>query len=1413
MTTNSARPDKHNPDANHQHNGAGQPGSRKRRGKRRGRTHRGAAPRRGSESAPNSEARAAARAAVTPRLEFPPELPVSGERGTIEEAIRANQVVIVAGETGSGKTTQLPKVLLDMGYGTGGMIGHTQPRRIAARAVAQRLADETQLQLGHGIGYQVRFTSETGESTRVKVMTDGILLAELRHDPQLRAYDAIIIDEAHERSLNIDFLLGFLARLLPQRPDLKLIITSATIDPESFSAHFADAPIIRVSGRTYPVEIRYRPLQAERREAALDDDDGEPGGASAARFPTEITQAEQTDQIDGIVAAFDELRGEAPGDILVFLSGEREIRDTAEALQAHLQRSGAPAQQWEVVPLFGRLSSGEQQKVFAAHSRPRIVLATNVAETSLTVPGIVYVIDAGTARISRYSNRTKVQRLPIERISQASARQRSGRTGRTGPGVAIRLYGEDDFASRPEYTDPEILRTNLASVILQMVALGFGRTEADIADFPFLTPPEPKAIRDGRALLAELGAIEVADGQLRLTKIGRTLAQIPIDPRLARMILAGVQYECAGEVAAIVAALSIQDPRERPQDHRDEADALHARFTDPRSDFLTLLRLWDWVSEQSAQLSSSKFRKKCKAEYINFVRVREWQDLVGQLRTMLGRAGVHVEAPRRLHDAQTSTQITTDAKNEGKQSNHKKQKSRAPYSQREADIHRALLTGLLSMFGVKTPDGHDYQGARGTRMRIFPGSALFKANPDVIVAAELVETSRLWARTVAEVKPEWIVDAAGTLIRHQYGEPHWSTKTASAMAYDRMSLYGVTLVGDHRVGYGKINPVEARELFIRHALIAGEWNATHDFLRHNARALREAEDMASRVRSRRLLAGDDVLFDFYDARLPETAVSGAHFESWWKKARQDDPHLLDISVDDLLADDAQTGGDALASDYPLEWKLPSGATAKLRYAFDPGSAADGVTVELSAAAALGVDPELFSWQVPGLRTELVTALIRSLPKPKRRYFVPAPDIAAQVMPQLRPYEGSLQAQLAEVLTARAGGGELRDLVPITITPADFDLTRLPPHLRLRFAIVAGKGRGRKTIARGDNLAALQKQLRAQEKNPQATGASHAAPQNSRRTKSDAPAQPASTSAKSRAPRFEAVTGLHNWTFGAIPGAISAGGRTLYPGLRDDGESVSLQAFDTAAAARAHTRVGAARLLALGSREALSYVSGRLDNKDRLLIGAQPSREKGADPLTDALMGAVLRAMGDAVPADDTEFANLRRQVNETIVADLETVFGILLRSWSSAAATSSVISRSSSLAVLANLTDVSEQLQRLVRPGVAADTDPRFLARIPVYLDAAAQRVQNMGGQAPRDRQLMDRVQRTAAEVRAAAVGALGDSAADLIDRRSVLLPAAWQDVLWDVEELRVSLFAPQLGTAHTVSEKRITKALAALRG
>ncbi|WP_240759960.1 ATP-dependent RNA helicase HrpA, partial [Phytoactinopolyspora endophytica] len=874
-----------------------------------------------------AEKRVASRVSSVPRIVYPEQLPVSQRKDDIAAAIRDHQVVIVAGETGSGKTTQLPKICLELGRGVRGAIGHTQPRRLAARTVAERIAEETKTELGEAVGYQVRFTRKADDDTLVKLMTDGILLSEIGQDRMLRRYDTLIIDEAHERSLNIDFILGYLKQLLPRRPDLKVIITSATIDPERFATHFG-APIIEVSGRTYPVEIRYRPLVADNSTGAENDD----GGADEE-------SGEPRDQVQAIVAAIDELALEPPGDVLVFLSGEREIRDTADALNKRFAGTAHRGAGTEVLPLYARLSAAEQHRVFQSHNGRRIVLATNVAETSLTVPGIRYVVDPGTARISRYSHRTKVQRLPIEPISQASARQRAGRCGRVADGVCIRLYSEDDYESRPAFTDPEILRTNLASVILQMTALGLG----DVAAFPFLDPPDRRSVSAGVDLLHELGALDpqAKDPRKSLTDLGRRLSQLPVDPRIARMILEADRQGCAREVITIAAALSIQDPRERPADHQQAADEKHARFRDPTSDFATLLNLWRYLGDEKRARTSNQFRKMCRTEFLNYLRVREWQDLDAQLRSLVKPLGV------KLNDGPGGAD----------------------------NIHRALLAGLLSHIGVKEGQGNEYLGARGTKFGIFPGSGLFKKPPKFVMAAELVETSRLWARMNARIDPEWAETLAGHLVKRSYSEPHWSKKSGAVMAHEKVTLYGVPIVASRRVLYSKVDPELCRELFIRHALVEGDWETRHRFFHHNRELLEDVEDLEHRARRRDILVDDETLFDFYDQRLPADVVSARHFDAWWKKARHSDPELLTFSTDLLINDAA---GGVQPDHYPDAWRhgeheLP------LTYQFEPGSRADGVTVDVPLPVLNQVDPRGFDWQVPGMREELVIALIKSLP--------------------------------------------------------------------------------------------------------------------------------------------------------------------------------------------------------------------------------------------------------------------------------------------------------------------------------------------------------------------------------------------------------------------------------------------------
>ena len=876
-----------------------------------------------------------------------------------------------------------------------GTIGHTQPRRIAARAVAERIAAELNTNVGETVGYAVRFTDRVSETSLIKLMTDGILLAEIQRDRLLRNYDTIILDEAHERSLNIDFLLGYLKQLLPKRPDLKVIVTSATIDPQRFADYFDGAPIVEVSGRSYPVEIRYRPI--------VDPD----------------TEDEDRDQTSAILDAVHELRREPIGDVLVFLSGEREIRDTADALTA------LKLPDTEILPLYARLSAAEQHRVFSSHPGRRIVLATNVAETSLTVPGIKYVIDAGTARISRYSQRTKVQLLPIEPISQASAKQRAGRCGRTSNGICIRLYSQADHDSRPEFTDPEILRTNLASVLLQMAMLELGAVER----FGFLDPPDAKQVADGVALLIELGAVEPS-GKRGLTPLGRQIAQLPVDPRLARMILEADRRGCLRDVLVLAAALSIQDPRERPVEHQQAADQQHARFADPGSDFLAYLNLWRYLRDQQQALSGNQFRRMCRAEYLNYLRIREWQDLAGQLRQIVKGMGV------RVGDADVEPD----------------------------QIHRSLLAGLLSHVGMRDPARRDYLGARGARFAIFPGSALFGKPPSFVMAAELVETSRLWARGNAGIQPEWAEELAPHLVKRSYSEPHWERRRGAVMALERVTLYGIPLVVGRKVGYAKIDPVLSRDLFIRHALVEGDWESRHRFLQANRTLVGQLQDLENRARRRDLLVDDETVFAFYDRRIPASVVSARHFDAWWKKARHATPRLLDLTADDLLR---AGGGQVSAEQFPDRWT--SGEfTADLAYRFDPGAPTDGVIVKiplpsLAAAGQAGLD-----WQVPGRRIELVTALLRTLPKQLRRSVVPIPDTAAALVAELGNDVGG--ARLTGVLSAalRRRGVEV---------PAEaWQPEQLPDHLRPTYQVLDSDGT---VLGQGKDLAELQSRFAPQ----------------------------------------------------------------------------------------------------------------------------------------------------------------------------------------------------------------------------------------------------------------------------------------------------------------------------------------------
>jgi ATP-dependent RNA helicase HrpA len=1232
------------------------------------------------------------RKASVPAITYPAELPVSQRKDDILAAIRDHQVVIVAGETGSGKTTQLPKICMELGRGLRGMIGHTQPRRLAARTVSERIAEELDVPVGGAVGYQVRFTDHVGDNTMVKVMTDGILLAEIQRDRLLRRYDTLIIDEAHERSLNIDFILGYLKRLLPRRPDLKVVITSATIDPERFSRHFGDAPIVEVSGRTYPVEVRYRPIQPEG------DDDVDP----------------DRDQTQAILDAVDELSAEGPGDILVFLSGEREIRDTAEALGRQELRHT------EITPLYARLSAAEQHRVFQSHPGRRIVLATNVAETSLTVPGIRYVIDPGTARISRYSHRLKVQRLPIEAISQASANQRKGRCGRVAEGICVRLYSEQDFVTRPEFTDPEVLRTNLASVILQMHAAGLG----EVADFPFLDPPDKRSVAAGVQLLEELGALRPKEAD-PLTALGRKLVTLPVDPRLGRMVLEADRNDCVREVMVIAAALSIQDPRERPTDAQQAADERHARFRDPSSDFLSYLNLWRYLREKQQELSGNQFRKMCRTEFLNYLRVREWQDIYSQLRQLTRTLGIT------LSDADAS----------GDQ------------------VHRSLLAGLLSHLGLKDGDKRDYLGARGAKFAIFPGSALFKKPPRWVMAAELVETSRLWARVVAQIEPAWAESLAEHLVKRTYSEPHWEKKQGAVMAFEKVTLYGVPIVANRKVNYGRIDPAVSRELFIRHALVEGDWETHHAFFAANRELLDEVEDLEHRARRRDILVDDEALFDFYDARIPADVVSGRHFDSWWKKARRDDPELLTFSVEMLVNEGA---GRVSAVDYPDTW-VYDGLRLPLTYQFEPGNEADGVTVDVPLAALAGLSPDPFDWQVPGLREELVTQLIRGLPKAWRVNFVPAPDYARAVVDRTGPADGPLLPALEEQLLRMTGTQVPRDA---------WQVGKLPDHLRITFRV---RDAGGAALATGKELRALQDQLKPKTHEIIASAAAGVERQ-----------------------------GLTSWDLGELPKVFEhrqPDGLTVraYPALQDDGASVSVRVFETEAEQAHAMWRGTRRLLLLTTASPVPNVQSHLTNQAKLALTDNPHRNV-ADLLDDCIRCAADKLMADAGgPAwDAAGFAALRDRVR-TGLADttLGTVIAVQ-RILTLARAVRRRLSGTGNPVMIPALTDARAQLDGLVYRGFVTDTGWQGLAEVPRYLQAIEKRLDRLPANAQRDRQLTEQLAYVTDEYRLA-LGRLPAAVAE---------SDAARRIRWMIEELRVSLFAQALGTPYPVSEKRILRAV-----
>ncbi|WIG80078.1 ATP-dependent RNA helicase HrpA [Photobacterium damselae] len=1227
-----------------------------------------------------------------PTVTYPELLPVSQKKDDIAEAIKHNQVVIVAGETGSGKTTQLPKICLELGRGVKGMIGHTQPRRLAARSVASRIAEELECEMGSYVGYKVRFNDQVSDRSQIKLMTDGILLAEIQHDRYLNQYDTIIIDEAHERSLNIDFILGYLRELLPKRPDLKVIITSATIDPERFSKHFNNAPIIEVSGRTYPVDVRYRPI-------VEDSDDTD------------------RDQLEAIFDAVDELCDEGQGDILIFMNGEREIRDTADALEKRKLRDT------EIVPLFARLSAGEQNRVFQPHTGRRIVLSTNVAETSLTVPGIKYVIDPGTARISRYSYRTKVQRLPIEPISQASANQRKGRCGRVQEGICIRLYSEEDFLSRPEFTDPEILRTNLASVILQMTAIGLG----DIQAFPFVEAPDNRNIQDGVRLLEELGAINASakDPRKRLTSVGRQLARLPIDPRLARMVLEAPKNNALREVMIIASALSIQDPRERPMEKQQASDEKHRRFYDKESDFMTFVNLWDYVQEQQKALSGNQFRKQCKKDYLNYLRIREWQDIHFQVRQVVR------ELELRIND----TEAGYDA------------------------VHMSLLSGLLSHIGMKDQEKNEYQGARNARFNIFPGSGIFKKQPKWVMVAELVETSRLWGRIAAKIQPEWVEPLAQHLLKRSYSEPHWEKKSAAVHAFEKVTLYGIPVVAKRKVNYGRIDPTISREIFIRSALVEGDWDTKHKFFQQNRKLLREVEELEHKSRRRDILIDDEQLFEFYDQRIDLSVVSGRHFDTWWKKASKENPELLNFEREMLFRNDASHVTDL---DYPNFWHQGN-LKLKLSYQFEPGEDNDGVTVHVPLAILNQVEPDGFDWQIPGLRHELVVALIKSLPKTLRRNFVPAPNYADAFLSRTKVMEAPLLDSMEK---------ELKRITGVTILREDWNLDQIPDHLKITFRAVDHRNR---KLRENKDLYELKDSLKEKVQQTLSQVADDDIEQE----------------------------GLKTWSFGTLPERYQQkrGGFEVraYPAIVDNNDSVGIKLFETEEEQHRAMQQGQRRLILLNIPSPIKYLHDNLPNKSKLGLYFNPYGRVldliddciacGIDKLIEQKGGIVwqpeaFEALKDYVRAElgDT-VVEIAKQVEEI----LTTAFNINKR-----------LKGRVDLTMAFALSDIKAQLEGLIFKGFATECGWKRLPDILRYMRAIERRLEKLPIDPNKDRVHILKVESMINEYK------------ELLNKipKGQPIPENVKEIRWMIEELRVSYFAQQLGTPYPISDKRIRNAI-----
>nr|WP_217343850.1 ATP-dependent RNA helicase HrpA [Noviherbaspirillum sp. L7-7A]MBV0877935.1 ATP-dependent RNA helicase HrpA [Noviherbaspirillum sp. L7-7A] len=1274
-----------------------------------------------------------------PRIHFPEELPVSGRRDEITAALAAHQVIIVSGETGSGKTTQLPKICLALGRGERGLIGHTQPRRIAASSTARRIAQELGSPLGEHVGFKVRFNDNLTKGAWVKLMTDGILLAETQTDPLLKQYDTIIIDEAHERSLNIDFLLGYLKQLLPRRPDLKIIITSATIDAERFARHFGrhgkPAPVIEVSGRMYPVEIRYRPVEP-----------GE-GAAKPGAVPTAAQKGRGKRDLMGAVAdAVDELCGVGSGDVLVFLPGEREIRDVAETLRKH------HPPHVEILPLFARLSAQEQERVFKSTNARRIVLATNVAETSLTVPGIRYVVDAGTARVKRYSYRNKVEQLQIEPIAQSAANQRAGRCGRVAAGVCIRLYDEQDFLQRPKFTEPEILRSSLAAVILRMKSLKL----ADVESFPFIEPPLGRAIADGYQLLQELGAVDDANA---LTPLGRQLAKLPLDPRVGRMILASRDHDCLHEMLIIASALSVQDPRDRPLEAQAAADQAHRKFADDKSEFLSWLKIWKWFEEAIEHKKTNRqLQDNCRANFLSQMRLREWRDVHTQLLTVVREQGW------RLNDAP------------------------ATYEQ----LHSALLTGLLGNIGFKSEEDNLYLGARGIKFHIWPGSYLQKKAGRWMVAAELVDTTRLYARTIAQIQPEWLERIGGHLLKKSYGEPRWEKRGAQVVASERATLYGLVVYSQRRISYGAINPAEAREIFIRDALVGGDFDTRAPFLAHNQKLVREIENLEHKSRRLDVLVDDELIAAFYDELVPEDIHNGAAFEKWYRKASADNPKLLYLNREDLMRHEAAGVTTEL---FPKVMRV-AGVEMGLSYHFEPGAARDGVTLTVPLFALNQVSAERAEWLVPGMLKEKTHLLLKSLPQKLRRHCVPLPDYAAGFVARVEERKIHGRGSLLDALIA-----DVREQTGVMVRVGDFKLETLPAHHFMNFKVIDEHGR---QLDMGRNLAALQAEFGGQAREQFQKIAEQT-------VIADAPAPAAAgrgnagnskgSDGGTAAAAPGAYTNLTTWSFGELPELleIQQGKQKLigFPALVDRGGHCDLEVFDDPAeAARIH-RNGLRRLFALQLKEQIKFLEKNIPGLQQM--GMQYMALGSQEELRDQIIEAGLdrACLQEPLPKNAEEFSARRDQgkarlgllVNEIarLAAQVLAEFHALPKKLQGARAHAQAVA------------DIQSQVQALVGKRFITETDYAQLAHYPRYLKAIGVRLDKLRADPARDAKLMAEWQQAAAPWQRAMKGQGGRD-------------PKMQEYRWLLEELRVSLFAQELKTPMPVSAKRLQKVWEAMQ-